>query len=827
MGILRSEPMTRCTLVLPFEKAKEMLDELGMNCHLQVDDMNGDAVYRPYKNYITRLDKMDGVIRFLTDIIGELGMGDRIMRNRHEDFLAHEKQYSMDALEEELKDYYDHFTKFRANDGDLDANLVRSKEELEVVQLANETLTGDVPPQSGTALDKNEGLDTALLEDGGSKQVNEDGLAFANISGVISAVDQERFAKTIFRATRGNSYVVFRSCKQEAEAAAPKSVFAIFFQGSSSSAMGAKVKRLCQAFQANLYNYPSSKALAAQKISVLNESIADPEKVLTAFKAQTADEMTFLVRCDRPTLSCSKIEEWRLFTAKEKNIYATLNMFEGTSTLRATCWVPDLELEPIHKLLKEESIKLGASGLLMVNPPTKLMPPTYIKTNELSAAFQELVDTYGIPRYQEANPALFAIISFPFLFGIMYGDIGHGLCLFLAGLYLCLNAEKMQKSQNETMRNLAWARYLVLFMGFFATYAGFMYNDLFSLGISLFDTRWTEEKPSGGTINWSPNFDTHNQYQNAGYEGPYPFGVDPAWHGATNELLFLNSLKMKLSVLVGVLQMLLGVFLKFGNSMYFKAWLDFVFECIPQLLFMLFFFGYMDFMIMYKWVNPVDTMPSIINSLICMGLGQADKAPMWDGSPDVAHTLMMICAVCVPVMWLPKPIIELIQHKMTSKKSTNAAEQDLEGGLVPQALETGEGHGHGHGEEFEFGEVMIHQTIETIEYVLGTVSHTASYLRLWALSLAHQQLSFVFFQKSVLGVCAPGMSTLMGGVKMFLACGVWFAITAAVLLGMDVLECFLHTLRLHWVEFQSKFYKAAGYRYEPFQPKAALTHASK
>ena len=32
----------------------------------------------------------------------------------------------------------------------------------------------------------------------------------------------------------------------------------------------------------------------------------------------------------------------------------------------------------------------------------------------------------------------------------------------------------------------------------------------------------------------------------------------------------------------------------------------------------------------YKWVNPVDTMPSIINSLICMGLGQADKAPMYD-----------------------------------------------------------------------------------------------------------------------------------------------------------------------------------------------------
>lgn len=54
----------------------------------------------------------------------------------------------------------------------------------------------------------------------------------------------------------------------------------------------------------------------------------------------------------------------------------------------------------------------------------------------MTASYQLIVDTYGVPRYKECNPGLFTVVSFPFLFGLMFGDIGHGLCVALMGLFL-------------------------------------------------------------------------------------------------------------------------------------------------------------------------------------------------------------------------------------------------------------------------------------------------------------------------------------------------------------------------------------------------------
>jgi V-type H+-transporting ATPase subunit a len=120
-------------------------------------------------------------------------------------------------------------------------------------------------------------------------------------------------------------------------------------------------------------------------------------------------------------------------------------------------------------------------------------------------------------------------------------------------------------------------------------------------------------------------------------------------------------------------------------------------------------------------------------------------------------------------------------------------------------------------EEFNSGEIFIHQTIETIEFVLGSISNTASYLRLWALSLAHAQLAEVFFEKAVMmPVESDNPAIIVIGFFVFIN------ITFGVLMMMDSLECFLHALRLHWVEFMNKFYKGEGTRFDPFSFLASV-----
>lgn len=74
-------------------------------------------------------------------------------------------------------------------------------------------------------------------------------------------------------------------------------------------------------------------------------------------------------------------------------------------------------------------------------------------------------------------------------------------------------------------------------MGAFSIYTGLVYNDIFSRSMHLWETGW--------------NFNGTKQATPTGHV--YPFGLDPSWHGAENGLVFTNSYKMKMSIILGVI----------------------------------------------------------------------------------------------------------------------------------------------------------------------------------------------------------------------------------------------------------------------------------
>lgn len=124
----------------------------------------------------------------------------------------------------------------------------------------------------------------------------------------------------------------------------------------------------------------------------------------------------------------------------------------------------------------------------------------------------------------------------------MFGDFGHGILVTLAAGWMVFNEKKLlKKDWGEIWDMVFGGRYIIFFMGLFSVYTGLIYNDVFSQVMTLMNSGYTWTHVNG-TDKWV-----------GVYQKTYGFGVDPAWHGSENALIFSNSYKMKMAIIFGVI----------------------------------------------------------------------------------------------------------------------------------------------------------------------------------------------------------------------------------------------------------------------------------
>lgn len=606
------------------------------------------------------------------------------------------------------------------------------------------------------------------------------------ITGVVNREVFNTFERVLFRATRGILYMKYSEIEEEIRDPKlgkdiKKNVFIIFYQGEE---LGKKISKLCESFGTV---YPCSENRNDRKdvLEKIKTNLNDLQMIIRRTKEHKKKLLTEIA---------NNIETWKLKVLKEKAIHHTMNLFRfdsGNKCLIAEGWVPKEKLNDLHQALRSSAERSRCHIPSHCNEKfTTETPPTYFPVNKFTEVFQSIINAYGVPRYREINPAAFTIVTFPFMFGVMFGDVGHGALLLIATL-LILTREKAWKGKklHDLIQPAYDGRYVLLLMSLFSIYCGFIYNEVFAVPMNLFGSNW-ELLPG------------HKTYTLKSHTRTYEFGVDPVWKGAGNELMFYNSLKMKMSIIMGVIHMLLGLIMKFINSIYTRNDLDIFFECIPGTTLMLSLFGYMCFLMFYKWnipyyynelngLSPVrKDAPNILTMMIYMFLSPFKNAPgitpLFPSQGIIQGFLVILAVASVPLMLIPKPFILKRRHERR---------EHIDGD-----------------EEFEFSEVMVHQTIETIEFALGSISSTASYLRLWALSLAHSELSSVFWNLAFIQL---GLN-VGPFIVTFIVFAVWAGATVGIILVMETLSAFLHSLRLHWVEFQGRFYKADGVLFCPF-----------
>eukprot|EP00080_Pristionchus_pacificus_P023186 PDM83206.1 MSP domain-containing protein [Pristionchus pacificus] len=632
-SIFRSADMSLCQLFLQTDAAYQCVTELGEIGMVQFRDLNEEmnTYQRKFVNEVRRCDEMDRKLRFIEEEIVKdnvfitettdpirapqpKDMNDLEARNIH----PHEFVATFEKIEEELLE-------INKNTKGLKDSHVQLWEMNQVIEKVKMMLDAGHNRHHASSVIQEAAHHPGLFDDEGKER---GGTELKLVTGVIRRDRVRAFEQFLWRMCKGKVFMRTHDCDGEHDlfdGLEEKSVFILFFSGDQ---LAQRVNKICLGFHARLYDCPEEPHLRLSMHKQIDERLADLNNVI---------EKTLEHRKRVITAASNSVYAWKIKVLKIKMVFHTLNMFSIDVTqkcLIAECWIPTNDLDDVRVALRQGTIAAGS----LVHPVLNEMehhetPPTHFTLNKFTQGYQNIVNAYGMADYKELNPAPWCIISFPFLFGVMFGDVGHALIMFSFALMFIIFEKKLEamKIKDEIFNTFYSGRYIVLLMSMFSFYTGFIYNDIYSKSINIIGSSWATGANNNSCWEWQGLKDSTTGLDYRDWEktaaknnqtfeimldpiycydketGPYIFGLDPVWNLASNKLTFTNTMKMKSAVILGIMQMTFGLFVSLGNHIYNGSLVDVFFMFIPQMLFLGCIFIYLCVQILVKWIFfPVD-----------------------------------------------------------------------------------------------------------------------------------------------------------------------------------------------------------------------------
>jgi V/A-type H+-transporting ATPase subunit I len=374
----------------------------------------------------------------------------------------------------------------------------------------------------------------------------------------------------------------------------------------------------------------------------------------------------------------------------EKTLDEIMTLFGRTvETYVIYGWAPSSLVYEISNMIREESD--GLATIEAEDPAKKETPPSFVKNPTFAQPLETVTGAYGTPAYDEYDPTSLITITFPLLFGFMFGDVGQGIVIALVGFLIGfrLAVEDAVKKAGKT----------IMLCGISATAVGFLYGAFFSIE-GLFEPLW----------------------------------LSPV-HAATTNMNVLLGASLKLGVLILSIAMLMNVANEISHHKYAEA---------------------------------------IVSKYGLSGIWM-----LVGGAFMVAKHGTDLGAIATDLLFIPAVLLPLLIIFL--------------GGWKVE------------------GEPLMVSFVEAIfEGLVKFLVNTISFMRVAILAIIHGALSLIMV--GVMAIMPPTTAGFVG--KAFV-----FVLMNIIIIVMELFVAFIQTMRLHYYEIFSKFYKGTG---KPFKPMSFI-----